>query len=295
MAGDISLAAKGNSRQSGQSTKAGNVAVIEITGPIMKRLDLMAMIFGGITYSNVQQAIQTALDDNSVTGVVLKIDSPGGTVAGAFELSDYLYQARGKKTIISYADGMMASSAYLIGSATDRIVSPISASVGSIGVVNIHTELSGADKQAGIKRTVLSSGKYKALGNLYEPLSKDGWDDIQAKLDYFYGLFIKAVARNRGISEKKSLAMADGKIFIGQQALDVGLVDQIGDFDAALSYAQGKRPAAATVTAAAALGYNEMVSSLQKQEGCSYQEAAHKILESEEGKMAFLSKVKNGK
>jgi capsid assembly protease len=295
LAGDVSLIAKGTRQQAGQTVTSGNISIIDIIGPIMKRLDLMAMIFGGVTYADIQGAIHAALDDNSVAGVVLKIDSPGGTVAGAFELSDFIYQARGKKPIIAYADGMMASSAYLIGSAASKVIAPPSAQVGSIGVINVHTEVSGADKQVGLTRTVLSSGKYKALGNPYEPLSKDGREDMQTRLNYFYSLFIKAVARNRGITEKKALSMADGKIFIGQQALDIGLVDAIGNLDYALSFAQGKQSAAATTVTASAVSYRELVTTEQKRLRCSQQEAARKILETEAGQAAFLSKVRNGK
>ncbi len=217
------------------------VAIIPVMGTISKRMGLFTQVSGGASSEAIQVDIQSAIDNKGVDSVFLKIDSPGGVIPGIFELSDFIYQARGKKPIIAYADGMMASAAYLIGSAADEIIAYSTSEIGSIGVVTVHTDVSEADKQAGVKRTILTSGKYKALGNPYEPLNEDAQNYRQLQLDYYYSLFINAVMRNRNISEKKALAMADGKIFIGQQAFDVGLVDKLGNFDFALGRAQKRR------------------------------------------------------
>lgn len=222
-------------------TIKNKTAVIPIMGIISKRMGMFTQISGGTSTEAIQDDIQSALENKTIESIILKIDSPGGSVPGQFELSDFIFNARGKKPIISYADGMMCSAAYLIGSAADEIIVYDTSEVGSIGVVSIHTDISEADKQMGIKRTVLTSGKYKALGNPYEPLNKPAQDYKQEGLDYTYSLFINAIMRNREITEKKALVMAGGKVFMGQQALDVGLVDKMGNFNFALGRAQKRR------------------------------------------------------
>jgi len=222
-------------------TIKNKTAIIPIMGIISKRMGMFTQISGGASTEAIQGDIQSSLENKDIESIALMIDSPGGSVPGQFELSDFIFNARGKKPIVAYADGMMLSAAYLIGSAADEIIAYDSSQVGSIGVVSIHTDISESDKQAGIKRTILTAGKYKALGNSYEPLSKPAQDYTQEGIDYIYSLFINSVMRNRGITEEKALSMADGKVFIGQQALDVGLVDKMGNFNFALKRAQKRK------------------------------------------------------
>lgn len=216
-------------------------AIIPIYGPITKKMSLFAEISGGTSTELLQKDIQTALDDKKIKSIILKIGSPGGSVFGPFELSDFIYANRGKKPIIAFADGQMCSAAYLIASAADEIYAYDTSQVGSIGVVAILTERSAQDKVNGITRTVITAGKYKAIGNDAEPLTKEGRDYLQSHVDYYNSLFIEAVARNKGISIEDMLKMADGKVFIGQQAKDIGLVDHIGNFKLALSRATKRR------------------------------------------------------
>lgn len=149
--------------------------------------------------------------------------------------------------MVAFASGYMASAAYWIGSAADAVIADKTAMVGSIGVVTVHADLSEADKRSGIKRTVLTAGKYKAIGNNAEPLSKEAGAVIQSELDYIYSVFIDSVARNRSVAVSSVLKnMADGRIFIGRQALDAGLVDQVGSLSTALAATSNglqKRPA----------------------------------------------------
>jgi signal peptide peptidase SppA len=113
------------------------------------------------------------------------------------------------------------------------------AGIGSIGVLMVHTEYSELDKRVGIKTTHLTAGKYKALGNSAEPLSDLAREALQAELDYIYDIFISAVARNREVSANEVREkMADGRIFIGRQAVDAGLADSVGTFEAALDLAE---------------------------------------------------------
>ena len=138
----------------------------------------------------------------------------------------------------------MASAAYWIGSAANQVIVERTAQVGSIGVLYMHYDWSKYDAEMGLKVTVITSGKYKAIGNNAEPLSDDARAIIQAEMDQIYDLFIETVARNRGVSTEKVLVdMADGRVFIGQQAVEAGLADQTGSFEDALEAAVDLIPA----------------------------------------------------
>jgi signal peptide peptidase SppA len=214
------------------------IAIIPINGPLSKRMSFFSFLMGGNTFSFIAKAFRSAVEDPEVEGIVLKIDSPGGTVSGTEALADLIFSNRDEKPIIAFADGMMASSAYWIGSAADAIVGESTADVGSIGVLMIHKDFSKLDEKRGVKITYLTAGKYKALGNDAEPLGEFARNVFQDELDYIYNIFVETVARNRGVEFEQSLEMADGRVFIGQQAKDAGLIDYVGNFNKALELAK---------------------------------------------------------
>lgn len=214
------------------------LAIIPITGPLTKRTSFFSFLFGGSSYGKISSDFRMAVEDEEVRGIVLDIDSPGGTLGGAEGLADLIFGARGEKPIVAFANGMMASAAYWIGSAADVVIAESTAIIGSIGVLMIHTDYSELEKKAGIKTTYLSAGSYKALGNSSQPLSDKAKDYFQSQLDYIYSIFVETVARNRDVEVDRVLTkMADGKTFIGQQAKDAGLVDEVGGLDVALALA----------------------------------------------------------
>ena len=217
----------------------GDTAIIGINGPLMKRESFSFFFFGGTSYSFIQAAVKAALADDEVASIVLRVDSPGGMVNGLEETADLIFNARAKKPIVAYADGMMASAAYEIGSAAGEIVAGATAMVGSIGVLMVHEDWSKYNEKNGIDVTYLTAGKYKALGNPDEPLSDLARETFQGELNYLYTLFVETVARNRDVEEGQVLSdMADGRIFIGQQAMAAGLVDYVGNFELAYERAQ---------------------------------------------------------
>ena len=217
----------------------GDTAIIGINGPLMKRESFAFFFFGGSSYAFIQAAVKAALVDDEVASIVLRVDSPGGMVNGLEETADLIFNARAKKPIVAYADGMMASAAYEIGSAAGEIVAGATAMAGSIGVLMVHEDWSKHNEKNGIDVTYLTAGKYKALGNPDEPLSDLARETFQGELNYLYTLFVETVARNRDVEEGQVLSdMADGRIFIGQQAVDAGLVDYVGNFELAYERAQ---------------------------------------------------------
>lgn len=227
---------KNDKSENGSYTTDNKIRVIPIHGVIAKRMNLFSKISGGTSTELLKTEIETAIADDSVKSILLDIESPGGSVDGPFELSDFIYASRGQKPIYAFANGLMASAAYLIGSAADNIIGTQTAQIGSIGVITKHMDYSRRDEQNGVITTIITSGKYKAIGAENKPLSKEDKQYIQSRLDYFYTMFVNSIARNRNVSTEKVLSdMADGRIFIGRQAQDAGLIDSIGTLELGLA------------------------------------------------------------
>lgn len=222
------------------------VAVLPIEGVIAKRMNLFSAISGGTSSELAAAALREALDDPAVHSIVLSIDSPGGTVDGTQALASQVLAARDSgKPIVTLASGTMASAAYWIGSAAQAAyIADGTTQVGSIGVVATHTDVSGAEAQRGIKTTEVAAGKYKRIASQHAPLTEDGRKVIQEQVDYTYSIFVDAVATHRGVTVEKVLAdMADGRVFIGQQAVAAGLVDGITTLSALVSDLNQRRAA----------------------------------------------------
>lgn len=212
------------------------VALIPIEGIIAKKMNLMVRVSGGLSTQILQKDITQALADPSVQSLLLLVDSPGGTVDGTEEIADFIFSARGQKPIIAYTDGLMASAAYWIAAASDMIyVSGDTPWVGSIGVVTTHIDYSGWEQKTGIKTTEIYAGKYKRIDSEYNPLSPEGAAYLQGQVDHIYSIFANRMALYRpgklSIPTEGAISWADGKIFIGKQAIDAGLVDGVSTRD----------------------------------------------------------------
>lgn len=220
------------------------VAVISIDGVIAKKMNMFSMISGGASSEIARRSLRAAKIDPSVHSIIQLIDSPGGTVDGTQTLGDEVFETRSTKPIVTLGSGMIASAAYWIGSAANAVyIAEDTTTVGSIGVVTAHQDISGAEAAKGVKTTEISAGKYKRIASSYGPLSDDGRQSIQERLDYMYSLFVGAVARNRGVSTDDVLAnMADGRVFIGNQAIEAGLVDGVMTLDALVEKLNQDRP-----------------------------------------------------
>lgn len=210
-------------------------AIIPIDGVIAKKMNLLMDISGGASTQLIERDIRAALDDPQVDRLILNVDSPGGTVDGTFELADFVFSQRGKKPIIAFTNGMMASAAYAIASAADMVyISGDTTQVGSIGVVTAHEDYSKLEEKFGVKTTEIYSGKYKRIVSQVSPLSDEGRKTLQDEIDYLYSVFVDAVAKHRGATTELVLsAMSTDvkRIFIGKQAIEAGLVDGVATLD----------------------------------------------------------------
>jgi signal peptide peptidase SppA len=212
-------------------------AIISIQGPLVKD-PFLAWWFDGMTFQQIRAAVSRAMDDPRVAGIVLDVDSPGGTVSGTEETAEAVFGVRGAgKPIAAFSSGMIASAAYWIGSAAERVIVSKTAEAGSIGVLMIHREFSELEKRIGVKTTYLKAGRFKAIGNPSEPLSEDARAIFQGQLDQIYSIFVGSVALYRDVEEERVRAdMADGRIFIGERSVAAGLADQVGNIQTAVDW-----------------------------------------------------------
>lgn len=221
-------------------TIVDGVAVIPLVGVIGKRMNIFTRISGGISTEQARADIAAALDDPMVEAIVLDVDSPGGTVDGTAELADWIRAQRGegKKPIYTYANGSMMSGAVWIGTAADKVYSYTTAMIGSISVVMTHYDRSEQDKKFGIKRSFITSGKYKRMGNDAEPLGDEARSYLQAMVDDTNALFIEGVAANLDMDPAQVAGFAEGKIYTAAQAIELGIISGIKTLDETISAAR---------------------------------------------------------
>lgn len=221
----------GSRPQPGQ-TQAGAVAVLPLFGTIFPRANLMTETSGATSAERWGAKFRAALADTNVGAIVIDVDSPGGAVQGIDELGAEIYKARGAKPIVAVANHLAASAAYWLATAADELVVAPSGEVGSIGVFAAHEDISRAEDAGGVKTTLISAGKYKVEGNPYEPLSEEARAAIQARVDEFYGMFTRAVARNRGVSaDAVRDGFGEGRVVGARDAVRLGMADRVATLD----------------------------------------------------------------
>ena len=187
---------------------------------------------------NIESDFLKAMNNKDVSGIVLDISSPGGTVSGTTRLAQVIRENK-SKPVIAYTAGMMASAAYYIGSAADKVISDKSAMVGSIGTILTHMDYSARAAQMGVKVTHITGGKDKALANSYEPLTESGKEYLQGIVNEAYTQFKADVVLHRG--EKIDIEkVSTGRVFTASNALELGLIDQIGNIEDAIEMAKTK-------------------------------------------------------
>lgn len=217
-------------------SKANKVAVLPLQGLIVQKESWITKYGLGTSTETFGAWLDYALADNSIGRIIIDINSPGGSVYGVQELSDKIRNARGKKPIIAVANSLMASAAYWIGSAADRIYASPSADIGSIGVYLAHVDYSGQLEKEGVKVTFISAGKYKTEGNAFEPLQEEAKSYLQKSVDDTYDSFISSVAENRGVNKSKVLSdYGQGRVLSAKDSVKAGLVDGVKTIEEVLS------------------------------------------------------------
>jgi len=209
---------------------AGNTAVIPLRGVVSKY-----PTWGGTDVNTVRRALDLAVVDSDVKNICLYVDSPGGTVDGISDLSDALHAACKNKHVVAFASGMMASAAYWLGCACDAIVVSQDAIVGSIGVYTVLMDYSKMAENYGIKFELIRTGKYKGADVPVTPISKEQREQAQYLVDSFYTLFVNKVSTYRDMDLAEVQKLADGRVFVGKAAVELGLADGVGTLDSVIA------------------------------------------------------------
>jgi capsid assembly protease len=180
----------------------------------------------GATYRSIRTSFQTALVDPEVKAIALHIDSPGGEVAGCFDLADDIFDARGPKPIWSIVDESAFSAAYALACAADVISVPRTGGTGSIGVVAMHTDLTKMFDEMGVKITTVQFGARKTEQYPTAKLSDEARDRMQAEVDQLGEMFVGMVSRNRKISAER-VRNTEAGTFLGAAGVKAGLADAV--------------------------------------------------------------------
>ncbi len=193
------------------------------------------------TINSSRETIDTLRDyvkDPSIKAIVVRVDSPGGGVAPSQEIHEEMVKAVAKKIIVVSVGSMAASGGYYISAPATRIVANPGSITGSIGVIMEIPNIKGLMDKIGVKAQVIKSGKNKDIASMFKEISPEERAILQGVLDDVHEQFIAAVAEGRKLPVEKVRAIADGRIFSGRQAMEIGLVDQLGDLNDAIKLAQ---------------------------------------------------------
>jgi signal peptide peptidase SppA len=216
----------------GEYEIVNGVAVLPLMGPIFPRSNMMTRMSGATSLEDFNAKFTDALSNKDVCSILIQSDSPGGSVSGLNEMASKVFAARNQsKPIVSVADGMMASAAYLLGSQCMECYCTEGAAVGSIGVVAVLEDNSRQKENLGIRSHVFRTGPLKCIGA--GPITDAQIEEYDSMIQVYFDKFKSAVTRARdGIDIG---AASTGAVWIGQRAEAMGLVDGISTVDEQLT------------------------------------------------------------
>lgn len=202
------------------------IAVVYIDGQMVA--DKSSDSGGAACSSDVVRNLRKATDDSNVKAIVLRVNTPGGTPVAAEEIIDQMNRTKATKPIIVSMGDMATSAGYLVSSNANRIVANPDTFTGSIGVIWVFKNKSSFYKDEGVNYYVAKSGNFKDLGSDWRGLSSDEKDYVQRIINQSYSRFVASVAKGRNLSENYVRSIADGRVYTGSDAKDMGLVDELG-------------------------------------------------------------------
>ncbi len=194
------------------------IALVRIEGPILDS-------------ENAVDEIKEYGKDSSIKAIILRIDSPGGAVAPSQEIYSEVKKAAAKKTVVVSMGSVAASGGYYIACPATRIIANPGTLTGSIGVIMEIPNIEGLMNKIGVKTEVVKSGKNKDIGSAFRAMKPEERELLQGVMDNVHEQFIKAVAEGRKMKIEDVRAIADGRIFSGEQAVKEGLVNELGTLE----------------------------------------------------------------
>jgi protease-4 len=219
------------------------ILLMDVSGVVLEGPHRILGFTSGVTSpSRVKEELEKATQDDRVKAVVLKINSPGGTVSAADVILHELKAFKAKKgvPVVVCLQGLAASGGYYVAQAGDTIIAYPTCITGSIGVIAMKFNLQELMNKVGVGEDVVKSGKWKDFWSPFRPATPQEKEMMQHIIDDFYREFVNVVAQGRKLSLKQALAVADGRIFTASEARDLGLVDQLGYLDDAIELARTK-------------------------------------------------------
>ena len=214
-----------NSQFINQYSKShGNIGIVEIDGMILSSKTII-------------KNIKTFRDDESIKAIILRINSPGGGIGPSQEIYREIMKTKMNKKIITSMGSVAASGGYYIAAATDKIIANSGTITGSIGVIMEYVNVKEIAKKIGISPVVIKSGEFKDIGSPMRELKEKEKIILQDLVDELHLQFVNDVAKARGIEIETMLPLADGRVYTGQKALKLNLIDRIGNLDDAVQWA----------------------------------------------------------
>ena len=202
----------------------------------IKIVDVDGVIQSNDANDFVVEELKKAKEDPLVKGVILRVNSPGGSVYASEKIANQIKALKeAEKPVYTVMEEMAASGGYYISAPTDRIYASNETWTGSIGVIIQSKSLQGLFEKYGIKEQNITTGKMKDAGSVGRDMNDEEKAYFQGLVDSAFDRFVQIVAEGRGLSEREVRKIADGRVYDGSQALDIGLVDKIGDLDQAIS------------------------------------------------------------
>jgi len=239
---DISLSIQGAKHDVYPFSAPGmgpGVGIVRVYGPITIDSRGGGMIEEGSSSDAVVERLTMLEDDKRIKAIVLRINSPGGTVAATQEIYDKLMKLRKKNIVLVASMGELAASGgYYVASACNHVMANRGTITGSIGVIAVSPNLKGLFEKLGIRMNVIKSGKYKDMLSAYREISPEERELIQQLIDSSYQQFVRDVAAGRNLPIDDIAPQADGRVFGGDAALRYKLIDGLGSFEDALKKAR---------------------------------------------------------
>lgn len=223
-----------------QDVSDEKIAVVRLQGEIMieeSQNNLLSFTPFVITPDRTKKTIEEIKANPAIKAVVLRINSPGGSVVSSQEVFDQFYQLRQTMPVVAYFEEMAASGGYYIGSAASKIVAHPATLTGSIGVIMISPNITGLYDKLGIKIRTYQSGEFKDMGSMMRDATQQEQEIFASLIKDNYQMFVNDIANSRNMDITKVKQLADGRIYSGRQAVDCGLADQLGNLDTAIDEA----------------------------------------------------------